>query len=110
MGASLDWPLVRRGETPTIRKQRAETRPKGCIARDGQLRDILKVADSDSDCRRLLHSRLEEMPVAALRHPASARQVTVVDHFGPIRLACRVEAEDDQNRFAPIRAFFIGIE
>jgi hypothetical protein len=110
MGASLDWPLVRRGETPTIRKLRVETRPKGCIAHGRQLCDIFKVTDNDSGRRRLLHSRLEEMSVAALRHPARARQVAVVDYFGSIRLACWVESEDDQDHFAPIRAFLISIK
>ena len=93
-GGLLDWTLVRRGEAPTIRKRRAETRPKACIARSHRLCDIFKVADIGSGCRQLLHSPLEEMPVAGLRHPASACQVAVVDDFGSIRFACRVQSED----------------
>ncbi len=60
--------------------------------------------------RELLHSRFHQVAVSALGHPARASQVAVMDGFGALGLARRIETEDDHHDFTPIGALRVSVE
>jgi hypothetical protein len=58
----------------------------------------------------LFASFAAEMTVPVLRHPASAGEMAVMDTARSFRLGSGIDAEDDCNRFAPVRAVSFRIE
>ncbi len=50
------------------------------------------------------------MAIPGLCHPASSRQVTVMNDASTFCFTLRVEAKNNSHRFAPISALFCRIE
>ena len=57
-----------------------------------------------------MRTRMQEMAITGLRHPARAGEVAVVDEAGALGLPIRIEAEDDLDRLFPVRALFVRVE
>src|SRR5271166_467311 len=57
-----------------------------------------------------MRTRMQEMAITGLRHPARAGEVAVVDEAGALGLPIRIEAEDDLDCFFPVRALFVCVE
>ena len=50
------------------------------------------------------------MAIAELRHPSRSRQMRVVDNLRSLRFTIRIEAKNDRDCLAPVRAFRVGVE
>lgn len=50
------------------------------------------------------------MTISGLCHPASSRQVAVMNDASTIWFTCRVETKNNSHRFTPIGTFFCCIE
>jgi len=57
-----------------------------------------------------MRTRMQEMAITGLRHPARAGEVAVVDEAGALGLPIRIEAEDDLDCLFPVRALFVRVE
>lgn len=55
-------------------------------------------------------STSEQVSVTYARHPASALKVAVVNAPRPVRIAPRIEPENDLSRFRPVGAIGVGVE
>ena len=58
----------------------------------------------------LLHSRLKEMPIAFLGHPACTSEMAVMHNLRALGLFVGIEAEDDGDGLAPVGALGRGIK
>ena len=57
-----------------------------------------------------MHARFEEIPIAFISHPVCACEMTIVHELGALRMLVGIEAENDRDGLAPIRAFGLGIQ
>jgi hypothetical protein len=53
---------------------------------------------------------VQQMPVAVLRHPPGAREMTVERPPGAIGFAVRIKMQDYAGNFTPVGAFCVGVE
>lgn len=58
----------------------------------------------------LLHSRLKEMPIAFLGHPACTSEMAVMHNLSAFGLFVGIEAEDDGDGLTPVGALGRGVE
>src|SRR5580700_3797301 len=57
-----------------------------------------------------LWARAQKIAVARLRHPARAREMTVIDDAGAFRFAIGIQAENDPDGLLPVSAFLVGVQ
>src|SRR5208337_988811 len=57
-----------------------------------------------------MRTRMQEMAITGLRHPARAGEVAVVDEAGALGLPIRIEAKDDLDCLFPVRALLVRVE
>ena len=58
----------------------------------------------------LLHSRLKEMPIAFLGHPACTSEMAVMHNLRAFGLFVGIEAEDDGDGLTPVGALGRSVE
>jgi hypothetical protein len=58
--------------------------------------------------RTLLHARFEQVTVALLGHPVSAREMAVIDALRALGLFAWIDSKYDRDNFTPIGAFGFG--